>query len=511
MSEPVSLGLDLGTSELKAVLLDVAGTVLGHAGTALSVSRPQDGWSEQDPEEWWRACSTVLHQLRSAHSAAYARIRCIGLSGQMHGAVLLDAQNRCIRPAILWNDSRSSVEAALLARAYPSYSAIVGSLPMAGFTAPKLMWLKVHEPAAFSAVDCVMLPKDFLRLRLTGDRATEMSDAAGTLWLDVRNRGWFDPMIEATGLRRRQMPRLVEGSEPTGVVLASVAQEYGLSAGVVVAGGGADNPASGVGIGAIDPGDAFISLGTSATVVATTNIPVGNPTAGVHGLCHSLPDRWYAMGVILSGATCLQWLTSLASLSSEQALLDLTAKQVPLDRPPPLAPLFLPYLSGDRTPHNDPLARGGFMNLGIETSVEMLGYAVLEGVGFALRDAINAVESTGTTLSNCALVGGGARSEYWGQLLANILGLELHTLSGSELGACIGAAKLGFLALGHGQELLRRGVSAKLWFTADRAQHEALQVRYEKFRGLFASVQNLHSGTPISGGQTLERPPPSSR
>ncbi len=493
MSDPVSLGLDLGTSELKAALVDEEGTVLGHAGIALSVSRPQDGWSEQDPEEWWRACSAALHQLRRAHSAAYARIRCIGLSGQMHGAVLLDEHDRCIRPAILWNDSRSSVEAALLAHSYPSYSAISGSLPMAGFTAPKLMWLKAHEPAAFSAVDCVMLPKDFLRLRLTGDRATEMSDAAGTLWLDVRNRRWFDPMIEATGLQRRQMPHLVEGSEPTGVVLPSVAQEHGLSAGVVVAGGGADNPASGVGIGAIDPGDAFISLGTSATVVVTSDKPVGNPAAGVHGLCHALPDRWYAMGVILSGATCLQWLTTLVSLPSEQALINLVKGQLPLDRPPPLhAPLFLPYLSGDRTPHNDPLARGGFMNLGIDSSVAMLGYAVLEGVGFALRDAVSAVKSTGATLSNCALVGGGARSDYWGQLLANILGLELHTLAGSELGACLGAAKLGFLALGQAHELLRRGVSAKATFAADPARHEALQLRYEKFRGLYGAVRSLH-------------------
>ena len=492
MSEPVSLGLDLGTSELKAVLLDDAGTVLGHTGVALAISRPRDGWSEQEPEDWWRACGAALQQLRRAHPTAYARIRCIGLSGQMHGAVLLDRQDRSIRPAILWNDSRSSLEATSLAQVHPSYPAIVGSLPMAGFTAPKLMWLKAHEPAAFDAVDCVMLPKDYLRLRFTGERATEMSDAAGTLWLDVCSRRWFEPMIEATGLRRRQLPRLGEGSDPSGVVLASIAGELGLSAGVVVAGGGADNPASGVGIGAVNAGDAFISLGTSATVVAVTDKPVGNPAAGVHGLCHALPDRWYAMGVILSGATCLQWLTSLLSLPGEQALLDRVSAQLPLDRPPPPhAPLFLPYLSGDRTPHNDPLARGGFMNLGIDTDVASLGYAVLEGVGFALRDALTAVESTGAGVSKCALVGGGARSDYWSQLLADILGLELHTLSGSELGASLGAAKLGFLALGHGRDLLQRGVSVKASFAADGARHDALHARYQKFRELYAAVHTL--------------------
>ncbi len=493
MSGPVSLGLDLGTSELKAVLLDESGSVLAHAGIVLSISRPRDGWSEQDPEDWWRACGAALYQLRSVEPIAFARIGCIGLSGQMHGAVLLDRQDRCIRPAILWNDSRSSAEAAHLARSHPSYSAITGSLPMAGFTAPKLLWLKTHEAAAFDAVDCVMLPKDYLRLKLTGERVTDMSDAAGTLWLDVVNRQWFEPMIEASGLHRRQMPRLVEGSEPTGFLLPSVAAEYGLRETVVVAGGGADNPASGVGIGAVDAGDAFITLGTSACVVAVTDKPVGNPAAGVHGLCHSLPNRWYAMGVILSGATCLQWLTALLSLPNEQALLDLVREQLPLDRPAPLhVPLFLPYLSGDRTPHNDPRARGGFMNLSVDTSVAMMGYAVLEGVGFALRDAVNAVESTGATLSNCALVGGGARSDYWGQLLANVLGLELHTLSGGELGACVGAAKLGFLALGHDRELLQRGVLAKATFAVDRVPHEVLQLRYEKFRGLYAAVRALH-------------------
>ena len=492
MQDPVSLGIDLGTSELKAALLDHAGNVVGQAGVALSISRPRDGWSEQDPEDWWRACCMAMRQLRSDHPGPFARIRCIGLSGQMHGAVLLDVQDRCIRPAILWNDARAVTQAARLNQMHPAWAAVVGSLPMAGFTAPKLLWLRDHEPAAFDAVDCVMLPKDFLRLRLSGERVTDMSDAAGTLWLDVAGRQWFGPIVEASGLTPRQLPRLVEGSEPSGTLLASVALEYGLPTGVVIAGGGADNPASGVGIAAIHPGDAFITLGTSACLIATTDKPAGNPGAGVHGLCHSLPGRWYAMGVILSGATCLQWLTSLLGLSGEQALIDRVAERMPSHHPVSHAPLFLPYLSGDRTPHNDPLARGGFMNLGMDTTAATLGYAVLEGVGFALRDALSAVESTGATLSRCLLVGGGARSDYWGQLLADILGLELHTVKGSELGACLGAAKLGFMALGHGHEILTLGVSAKKTFGVNPVRHDALRVRYEKFRGLYGAVRGLH-------------------
>jgi xylulokinase len=492
MGDFTSLGIDLGTSELKAVLLDENGVVLGHSGVALSISRPRNGWSEQEPEDWWRACSLALNQLQHENPAAYARIGCMGFSGQMHGAVLLDKKGRCIRPAILWNDSRASAEATALAENYPSFAAITGSLPMAGFTAPKLLWLKSHEPEAFRAVDCMLSPKDYLRLKLTGERITEMSDAAGTLWLDVQNRRWFEPMIRATGMDLRQFPRLVEGTEAAGELTRSVAKAYDLRGDVVVAAGGADNPAAGVGIGAVDSGQSFITLGTSAAVVSITGNAVGNAPAGVHGFCHALPNRWYAMGVILSGASCLRWITSLLSLPSEQALLDLVSDAVPLDRPVPLsAPLFLPYLSGERTPHNNPLVRGGFVNLAHETSAAMLGYAVLEGVGFALHDSLNSVQSSGAIVSKCSLVGGGARSAYWAQLLANIVGRELHTLLGSELIASIGAAKLGLLAKGCGPELLQRGICTKQVFIPSAAQHAELQARYAKFRSLYPAVRGL--------------------
>ncbi|WP_455912672.1 xylulokinase [Pseudomonas putida] len=485
MSSPVSLGIDLGTSELKAILMDVDGAVLAHAGVRLSVSRRHSGWSEQAPQDWWQACLQALEQLR-AH-AAFSRVVCIGLSGQMHGAVLLGDDDRVLYPAILWDDSRAVAEAEQLG---PGFAEVTGSLPMAGLTAPKLLWLQQHEPEVFKAIDCVLSPKDYLRLRLSGERISEMSDAAGTLWLDVAQREWFAPMLGATGLAPAQMPRLVEGGAPAGYVTAS---GLGLSPGVVIAGGGGDNPVAAVGIGAINAGDGFITLGTSAAIVAITDHAAGNPASAVHSFCHALPDRWYTMGAMLAGASCLRWVTRLTGMPDEQTLLDQVQAQLPMGQPVPLdTPLFLPYLAGERTPHNDPLLRGGFMNLGHDCTPAMLGYAVMEGVGFGLLDALRAVQSAGASVGACALVGGGARSEYWAQLLANILQREVFTLQGSELSACIGAAKLGFVAIGQGASLLQAGLPVKARYWPDATQQPVLDARYRKFQGLLVAAKALH-------------------
>ncbi|WP_416363514.1 xylulokinase [Pseudomonas sp. NFX183] len=485
MSSPVSLGIDLGTSELKAILMDVDGAVLAHAGVRLSVSRRHSGWSEQAPQDWWQACLQALEQLR-AH-AAFSRVVCIGLSGQMHGAVLLGDDDRVLYPAILWDDSRAVADAEQLG---PGFAEVTGSLPMAGLTAPKLLWLQRHEPEVFKAIDCVLSPKDYLRLRLSGERISEMSDAAGTLWLDVAQREWFAPMLGATGLAPAQMPRLVEGGAPAGYVTAS---GLGLSPGVVIAGGGGDNPVAAVGIGAINAGDGFITLGTSAAIVAITDHAAGNPASAVHSFCHALPDRWYTMGAMLAGASCLRWVTRLTGMPDEQTLLDQVQAQLPMGQPVPLdTPLFLPYLAGERTPHNDPLLRGGFMNLGHDCTPAMLGYAVMEGVGFGLLDALRAVQSAGASVGACALVGGGARSEYWAQLLANILQREIFTLQGSELSACIGAAKLGFVAIGQGASLLQAGLPVKARYWPDATQQPVLEARYRKFQGLLVAAKALH-------------------
>ena len=492
MTNKISLGIDLGTSELKTVLMDSHGAIRAQASVRLDVSRPHPGWSEQAPQDWWDACVAALAQLRAASPDEYAAIACIGLSGQMHGAVLLDCNDACIRPAILWNDARAHLEAAQLAHDYPAFADVTGSLAMAGLTAPKLLWLQKHEPQAFAVVDCVLSPKDYLRLRLTGQKITDMSDAAGTLWLDEARRAWFAPIVEACGLRLAQLPPLVEGDAATGTVLEPIAKRLRLPAGVVVAGGGGDNPVSAVGIGAVNAGDSFISLGTSAAIVSVTEQPLGNPNGGVHNFCHALPGRWYAMGAILSGASCLRWATGVLNQAGEAALLALVEADIPLDQTvTPDAPLFLPYLSGERTPHNDPQVRGAFLQLGHDSNPAQLGYAVLEGVAFALRDAMAAVMSTGATVPHCLLVGGGARSQYWAQLLANVLGREMRTLHNSELSASIGAAKLGFAAIGH-TSLLATGLPIKNSFAPDAAQYAALTIRYNKYRSLFPAVQALH-------------------
>ena len=492
MHPAISLGIDLGTSELKTVLMDGTGAVRGQASVRIDTSRPQPGWSDQSPQDWWAACVQALAQLRAGWPQDYAQIACIGLSGQMHGAVLLDSHDKVIRPAILWNDARADAEAAALARDYPAYADVTGSLPMAGLTAPKLLWLQKHEPAAFVAIACLLSPKDYLRLRLTGNKVTDMSDAAGTLWLDEAARAWFPPMVAACGLRLDQLPALAEGDAATGSVLANVADQLGLPMNVVVAAGGGDNPVSAVGIGAVNGGDSFISLGTSAAIVSVTETPLGNPAGGVHSFCHALPGRWYAMGAILSGASCLRWATGVLGQPDEAALLALVAAGLPLDAPiAPSAPLFLPYLSGERTPHNDPQVRGAFLQLGHDSTPAQLGYAVLEGVAFALRDAMAAVTSTGAVVPHCMLVGGGARSQYWAQLLANVLGREMRTLHNSELSASLGAAKLGFAAIGD-TSLLTQGLPIKNTFLPDAAHSAALSIRYGRYRSLFPAVQALH-------------------
>ncbi|WP_268796694.1 xylulokinase [Pseudomonas huanghezhanensis] len=488
----VSLGIDLGTSELKAILMDENGQVVGHAGARLEVSRPQTGWSQQNPEDWWQACLSALQQLRANHPDAWAAIACIGMSGQMHGAVLLDEDDQILYPAILWDDSRAIAQAQQLNAQYPAYALTTGSLAMAGLTAPKLLWLKQNEPDVFARISCVLSPKDYLHLRLTGERVSDMSDAAGTLWLNVEQRAWYEPMLRATGLSLAQMPVLRESTELAGRLTQQTAQQLGLAPQLPVACGGGDNPVSAVGIGAINAGDAFITLGTSAALVAITDTPAGDPPSAVHSFCHALPQRWYTMGAMLAGASCLRWVTGLLGQPDEQTLLQRVADALPHGRMVALSnPLFLPYLAGERTPHNDPLLRGGFMNLGHDSTPAMLGYAVLEGVGFGLLDALNAVQSAGAQVNACALVGGGARSEYWAQLLATILNREIHTLQGSELGACIGAAKLGFLSVGKGAALLEIGMPIKARFFPDPQAHTALQARYQRFRGLLGAAKAL--------------------
>lgn len=348
----------------------------------------------------------------------------------MHGAVVLDARLQCLRPAILWNDGRATMECAQLEQAVPSSRQITGNLAMAGFTAPKLLWMRRHEPDLFAQVHKVLLPKDWLRLQLTGDCVSEMSDAAGTLWLDVARRDWSEPMLAACGLGRGHMPRLVEGSAVSGELLPALAQAWGLAPGVRVAGGGGDNAASAIGVGAARPGQGFVSLGTSGVIFLVGAGHRSAPELAVHAFCHALPGSWHQMAVMLSAASAFGWVTRLTGSASEAALSH-KVQDLAVERRQ-RAPVFLPYLQGERTPHNNPQASGLFAGLRAEHTAEDLGYAVMEGVAFGLRDGWSAMGQAARSSTPLALVGGGARSDVWAQLLADSLGCPLHRPHGAH-------------------------------------------------------------------------------
>jgi xylulokinase len=359
----------------------------------------------------------------------------------MHGAVLLDAGDRALRPAILWNDGRSAPQCTVLEQREPRSRRITGNLAMPGFTAPKLLWVAEHEPEIFRRVSKVLLPKDFLRLCLSGDYGSEMSDAAGTLWLDVARRVWSAEMLAAVGLSEAAMPRLFEGSQPTGTLRRELAAAWGMRTDVVIAGGAGDNAAGAVGVGVIRPGQAFVSLGTSGVYFVATDRFAPNPERAVHAFCHCLPQTWHQMSVILSAASCLSWFVGAAGAEGEARLLDEIGS---VDRDPGV--LFLPYLSGERTPHNDARARGVFFGMTHETTRADLGRAVLEGVAFAFADGQDALAEAGTRIDEVSVIGGGARSEIWGRILASALNRALRYHHGAEAGPAHGAARLARLA-----------------------------------------------------------------
>ncbi|WP_374556730.1 xylulokinase [Aquitalea pelogenes] len=476
------LGIDLGTSEVKVVLLDEAGGLLAVAGESLSVSRPRPGWSEQQPEDWWQATSKAIAKLRDKAGAAFAGVRAIGLSGQMHGAVLLDEHDRVLRPAILWNDLRSVAECQALTAAAPRLHQLAGNLAMPGFTAPKLLWVASHEPELFAATATVLLPKDYLRLRMTGAKVCDTSDASGTLWLDVAERDWSDELLAASGMRREQMPQLVEGLQAAGSLLPEVAAAWGLGDDVIVAGGAGDGAASAVGIGAVQPGDGFLSLGTSGVMFVVDDSFRPNPASALHTFCHALPGRWNQMSVMLAAASCLRWFCKLTSVDEASLLQEIEAMP---DEARASAPVFLPYLSGERTPHNDPFAPGVFWGLTQAHDRAALGYAVLEGVSFGMVDGLDALRAAGSQVSQLSLVGGGARSPFWAQLLADALQLDIVTHVGSEAGGALGAARLGWLAAGGDIATVCTRPPVQAVYQPDAQRHQALQGRLQLFRDIY--------------------------
>jgi xylulokinase len=478
------LGIDLGTSGVKAVVIGDDGAIAAEAGAPLAVSRPHPLWSEQSPDDWWSATQAAVLALPGE---LRRRVRAIGLAGQMHGATLLGADDRPLRPAILWNDGRSFAECAELEAAEPCSRQITGNLAMPGFTAPKLAWVRHYEPEVFAEVHKVLLPKDYLRLCMSGYHASDLSDSSGTLWLDVGARDWSDAMLSATGLVRAQMPRLYEGSAVTGTLGPDVAARWGMERVPLVAGGG-DNAAGAAGVGVIAEGDAFLSLGTSGVIFVATSEFRPNPGRAVHAFCHCLPEIWHQMAVHLSAAACVDWAAKVTGMNGPTALFAQAELAGPANGPE----LFLPYLSGERTPHNDPHLRAAFLGMDNETTSARLAAAVLEGVAFGHADGIEALREAGTKIEELAVIGGGARSRYWGEILAAALGVRLAYLEGGEVGPALGAAKLaqmGVTGASAAEACTRPPISYVI--EPDPTLTERLAPKLARFRAASAAVRSL--------------------
>ena len=433
------IGLDLGTSHLKGIVIDDAQNVCAEASVSLSLMRPKNGWSEQNPQDWLDATENVMASL--ANKVNLKKVNAIGLSGQMHGATLLDKNDNVLRPCILWNDTRSAEEASYL-DSKTIFRNLTGNIVFPGFTAPKLAWVRKHEPNIFEKISKVLLPKDYLRLWLCGEYVAEMSDAAGTSWLDVKRRDWSDALLAETDLDRSQMPTLIEGCEISGVLKKTHASKWGLPHGVIIAGGGGDNAASAIGVGVVKAGDAFVSLGTSGVLFAASDEYQPDAASAVHTFCHALPNTWHQMGVILAATDAMNWFGQVLNSSAQEMTNDLGVLKAPSKT------LFLPYLGGERTPHNDAQIRASFINLNHNADRQAMIRAVIEGVAFAFRDCFDALSSTGTKINQLVAVGGGAKSEYWVQAIATALGLPISIPVAGDYGGAFGAARLGMIAYG---------------------------------------------------------------
>ncbi len=480
------LGVDIGTSGVKVILIDRAGKALGEA-TAKSVEpvRPHPGWSEQNPADWWNATLEAADKLAKAHPSEMAAVKGIGLSGHMHGATLLGKNDEILRPCILWNDGRSAAECAEMEAALPSLRAIAGNIAMPGFTAPKIAWVRKHEPDIYARIAKVLLPKAYVRLLLTGEHVEEMSDASGTLWLDVGKRDWSDELLAVTGLNRSHMPRLVEGSASSGTLKPELARRWGMGSNVVVAGGAGDNAAAACGIGAIKPGEGFVSLGTSGVLFVSNDRFRPNTKGAVHAFCHAIPNTWHQMGVILSATDSLNWLSKITG--QDPAKLSGAAEA---GFKGPGEEIFLPYLSGERTPHNNAAARGSFVGLSHSTDPGLMAQAVMEGVAFAFRDCQRVLKDAGTEMGRLLAVGGGSRSDLWLKLIATNLDTEIALPEDGDFGGALGAARLGLCAAeGADPTEIMTMPGIKRVVSPDRSLSQAYSDQYARYRALYPAIE----------------------
>ena len=430
------IGVDLGTSGLRAILVDQFGNFVASSESGYTVTNKNPGWSEQNPEDWINACKLSFKELRENFPNEISKLQSIGVAGHMHGAVLLDRRQKPIRPCILWNDTRSHIEAESL-DSQERVRELSGNIVFPGFTAPKLLWVKNNEPELFEKVETVVLPASFLNTWLIGAPFADMSDSAGTSWLDIKKRKWSKHLVSVSDMKMEQMPKLVEGNQIAGQMRSDLTSELGFPNDVKIVGGAGDNAAAACGVGAVKEGEGFVSLGTSGVLLLSRNQCNPFTDAAVHTFCHAIPQKWYQMGVILSATDSLNWLSRISDKSASE--LD----QLLPDQPSgPANERFFPYLSGERTPLNDPHIRAGFSGLAQTSDLTQLTKAVMEGVCFALRDCLEAIRKTGASPTSLLAIGGGSASKFWLQTLSNTLNIELEKPKSGEFGAALGAARL---------------------------------------------------------------------
>lgn len=479
------LGLDLGTSGLKALLTSAEGAIIGTASANYEVQQPHANWSEQDPLDWIKACEKVFAGLKQSLPNEFSQIKAISTSGHMHGAVTVDENAIPLRPCILWNDMRSHKEAAQL-DANPIFRNLSGNIVFPGFTAPKLLWMKNNEPDLFAKIHKVLLPKDFLLHWLSGKFVGDMSDAAGTSWLDVANRKWAPELLRASSMHIDQMPHLVEGSQVVGLIREEISARFNFNKDVKIVAGGADNAVSACGVGAWQEGEGFVSLGTSGVLLAAKNSYSPDPDTAVHTFCHAIPDRWYQMGVMLSATNSLNWLAQM--LDKDPAYV---ANLCEGDIKGPSSVTFMPYLTGERTPHNDADIGGAFVGLKTDTTSADMSQAVMEGVAFGLRDCLEALKSTGTQLTQILAIGGGTKSDFWLQTLATILNLKLAIPEKGDFGAALGAARLAMIGDGASIEHTLTSPTISRIVEPDEALQEKYEEAYKRFRKLYPVIKSI--------------------
>lgn len=486
------LGLDVSTTGSKALLIDTTGAVMGTASSPHTLSTPKPLWSEQDPEMWWQAVVNSIQSLIVQTGVDPKEIDAVGLTGQMHGLVLLDAQGEVLRPAILWNDQRCQAQCDEIHERVgkEKFIQISGNVALTGFTAPKILWVAENEPHVYARVSHVLLPKDYIRYKLTGELAMDKADGSGTVLFDLKARDWSDELLKTLDIPREWMPPTFEGPQITGEVDEMAASLTGLMKGTPVTAGGGDQAAGAVGVGAVEPGIVGLVVGTSGVIFATTPAPLIEPEGRLHAFCHAAPGLWHFMGVMLSAAGSLQWYrdTLAPNMSFDELLRE--AESVPAGSE---GLLFLPYLSGERTPHPDPLARGAFIGLTLRHSRGHMTRAVLEGVAFGLKDSFTLIRNAGLEqISQVRASGGGTKGALWRQILADVLESELVSVNTTEGGA-FGAALLAGVGVGVWTDVTtacRETIHITGKTTPNPANFQAYQKSYEIYRGLYPLLKN---------------------